>query len=198
MKVQRMLLLPGLVLAACLPSQADSPNLIDNGKFEQLKEGLPVGWTAPQNSEIIKTDFPVEEGRDVLAQVELSRTGDKGAYFSKSVKVEPHMRYRLSLLARMTKGKITVAVGGGTGEGKLNLRVLGEPSTRMPMAPLFWETQWYKNLIFTANQWQPVTIEFDTGELTQVAVSFGAYFTAGKYSFDDVSLTAIGHSPASR
>lgn len=191
-----MLLLPGLVLAACLPARADSPNLIDNGNFEQLKEGLPVGWSAPQNSELAKTAFPVEEGRGVLAQVELLRSGDKGAYFGKSVKVEPHTRYRLSLLARMTKGKITVAVGGGTGDNKLNLRVLGEPSTRMPMAPSFWEARWYKNLIFTANQWQPVTLEFDSGELTQVAVSFGAYFTAGQYSFDDVSLIKIGPSTA--
>ena len=194
MKVQRMLLLPGLVLVACLPSQADSPNLIDNGNFEQLKEGSPVGWSAPHAPELAKTTFPVEEGRGVVAQVELLRTGDKGAYFGKSVKVEPHTRYRLSLLARMTKGKITVAVGGGTGDNKLNIRVLGEPSTRMPMAPLFWEAPWYKNLIFTANQWRPVTIEFDSGDLTQVAVSFGAYFTAGQYSFDAVSLTKIGPS----
>ena len=198
MKVQRMLLLLGLILGACLPSQADSPNLIDNGNFEQLREGLPVGWTSPQNSEIIKTAFPVEEGRGVSAQVELLRTGDKGAYFSKSVKVEPNTRYCLSLLARMNKGKITVAVGGGTGDNKLNIRVLGEPSTRMPMAPLFWEAPWYKNLIFTANQWRPVTIEFDSGDLTQVAVSFGAYFSAGQYSFDDVSLTKIGPSPTSQ
>lgn len=194
----RFILLSGCVLAVSSPSFANSPNLIENGDFERMKDGSPIGWTAPADSEITKASFPVEENRGVLAQVALLRSGDRGAYFGKSVNVEPHTRYRLSLLARMTRGKITVAVTGGTGDNKLNVRVLGEPSTRMPMAPLFWDAQWYKNLIFTVNQWQPVTLEFDSGELTQVAVSFGAYFTAGNYSFDDVSLIKIGPSTAGR
>jgi hypothetical protein len=192
MKVTRFFIAPALLLAAALPLRADAPNLITNGNFEQMKDGLPVGWSTPNTPGLARNAFPTEPERGQFAQVELLRSGDKGAYFGQSVKVKPHTRYRLSLLARLNKGKITAAVGGGTGENKLSVRVLGEPSTRMPMAPLFWDADWYKNLSFVANQWRPVSLEFDSGELTQISVAFGAYFTAGTYSFDDVSLVAIG------
>jgi hypothetical protein len=184
------------MLAVSLPLRADAPSLITNGNFEQTEDGLPVGWSTPNTPGLVKTAFPTEEGRGKIAQVELLRSGDKGAYFGQTVKVKPHTRYRLSLLARLDKGKITAAVGGGTGENKLSVRVLGEPSTRMPMSPLFWDADWYKNLSFVANQWRPVSLEFDSGTLTQISVAFGAYFTAGNYSFDDVSLVEIGPGAA--
>lgn len=186
------------MLAAALPLQADTPNLITNGNFEQMKDGVPVGWANPDRSGISKTAFPAEQERGQIAQVELLRSGSIGAYFAQSVKVKPHMRYRLSLLARMDTGKITLAVGGGTGENKLSERLLGETSARLTMAPLFWDADWYKNLIFIPNQWRPVSMEFDSGELTQISVAFGAYFTAGNYAFDDVSLVEIGPSAAQK
>lgn len=188
----RFLLLPLLTVATALPTRADSPNLIVNGNFEQMKDGLPVGWSTPKNPGLVETAFPTEGDRGALAQVELLRSGDKGAYFGQSVKVKPHTRYRLSLLARLNEGKITVAVGGGSGENKLSVRLLGEPSTRLPMIPLFWDADWQKNLSFVANQWRPVSLEFNSGELTQISVAFGAYFTAGRYSFDDVALVELG------
>lgn len=193
MKTKRFLIAPALLLAAVLPLRADMPNLVTNGDFEQMKDGAPVGWTAPNLPGLAQNAFPSEPERGQFAQVELLRTGDKGAYFSQSVQVKPHTRYRLSLLARLNTGKITVAaIGlGKDGANKLNLRLLGEPRTRMPMAPVFWDADWYQNLIFTANQWRPVALEFDSGELTQVYITFGAYFTAGTYGFDDVSLIEI-------
>ena len=192
MKKMRFLLLPVLAVAMVAPTRADSPNLITNGNFEQMKDGLPVGWSTPKNPGLVETAFPTEQERGAVAQVELLRSGDKGAYFGQSVKVKPNMRYRLSLLARLNEGKITVAVGGGKGDNKLSVRLIGEPSTRMPMSPSFWDADWYKNLSFTSGQWRPVSLEFDSGELTQISVAFGAYFTAGRYSFDDVSLVELG------
>jgi hypothetical protein len=192
MKKIQSFLAPAFVLAIALPLRADAPNLITNGDFEQMKDGVPVGWSTPSLPGLAQNAFPTEPERGQFAQVELLRTGDKGAYFSQAVKVEPHTRYRLSLLARMNKGKITAAVGGGTGEGKLSVRLLGETTTRMPMAPWFWDADWYKNLPFIANEWRPVSLEFDSGELTQIGIAFGAYFTAGTYAFDDVSLVEIG------
>lgn len=198
MKSLPLLLTPALMLAAALPMRADAPNLITNGNFEQMKDGLPVGWSTPDTPGLAKAAFPDEPTRGKIAQVELLRTGDKGAYFAQSAKVKAHTRYRFSLLARMDKGKITAAVGGGTGENKLSMRTLGETTTRMPMAPLFWDASWYKNLPFISNQWRPVSLEFDSGELTQISVAFGAYFTAGNYSFDDVSLIEIGPGAAQK
>jgi hypothetical protein len=198
MKKIQSFLAPAFVLAIALPLRADAPNLITNGDFEQMKDGVPVGWSTPSLPGLAQNAFPTEPERGQFAQVELLRSGDKGAYFGQSVKVVPHTRYRLSLLARMNKGKITVAVGGGTGENKLSVRLLGEPSTRLPMTPLFWDADWYKNLSFVANQWRPVSLEFDSGELSHIAIAFGAYFTAGNYSFDDVSLVEIGPSAAQK
>jgi hypothetical protein len=183
---------------ALSPLRADAPNLITNGNFEQTKGGAPVGWANPATAGISTTAFPTEEKQGKIAQVELLHSGSTGAYFSQSVKVEPHTRYRVSLLARMNTGKITVAVGGGTGDNKISERLLGETSTRLTMAPLFWDADWYKNLIFIPNQWRPVSLEFDSGELTQIYVAFGAYFVAGNYAFDDVSLVEIGPSAAQK
>lgn len=192
-------LMSGLLLMALASAHAQSPNLIQNGGFEHMKDGVPSGWrsTAPE-AELIEVEFPVEEERGTIAKVDLLQSVGKGAYFSQSIKVEPHTRYKLTLLARMNQGRITVAVGGGTGEKRLNERLIGEPSTRMPMAPLFWKEDWYQNLRFVSGEWRPVTLEFDTGELTQIAVSFGAYFSVGSYSFDDVSLVAIGKTPSQK
>lgn len=193
--MMRFLLLFGFVLTAFSPLRADAPNLITNGDFEQIKkDGFPVAWSTPNLPGLAETAFPDEAQRGQFAQVELLRSGDKGAYFAQTVKVVPHTRYRLSLLARMNKGKLTVAVGGGSGEGKLSVRLLGEPSTRLPMTPLFWDADWYKSLSFVPNEWRLVSLEFDSGELSKIDVAFGAYFTAGTYAFDDVSLTEISSS----
>ncbi len=198
MKAKLFLCTTAVMSAVTLPLRADAPNLVTNGNFEQMKDGSPVGWANPAKPGISTTAFPTEDKQGKFAQVELLRSGGIGAYFSQPVKVKPHTRYRLSLLARMGTGKVTIAVGGSAGENKISERLLGETSTRLTMAPLFWDADWYKNLIFTPNQWRPVTLEFDSGEVTQIAVAFGAYFTAGNYAFDDVSLVEIGPSAAQK
>jgi len=190
MNIKCSLFSSAICLLAISPVFADAPapqNLITNGNFEQIKDGQAVGWSATKVPDLIQSDFPEETNRGHFAEIELLKSGNKGAYFGQSVKVEPHSHYRLSLLARMNEGKITIAVGGN----KLSERLLGQVHTRLTMFPLFWNEDWSKYLVFNANQWRPVNLEFDSGELTQVTVSFGAYFTKGVYSFDDVSLVKV-------
>ncbi len=190
MKKPGYFLLTTLATAA-LSGNAMAQNLVSNGDFEQLKDGTPIKWSIPVSPGLTETTYPTEKERGVAAQIRLINTGDKGAYFGQEITVEPNSRYRLTLQARMDEGKITFAVAGGKGEGALNVRRLGQVRSRLPMAPLFWEEDWLNDLVFDPGQWRPVTLEFDSGSLTKVAISFGAYFTAGTYAFDNVSVVKL-------
>jgi len=196
--MMRFFLLPVLALMSTLAASADAPqNLVTNADFEQVKDGAPAGWTSTAARPGLNSiTFPTEKGRGTIARVELLQSGVSGAYVGQAVKVKPHTRYRLSLLARLNKGKITFAVTGVDGPKDLSVRLIGEPSTRMPMAPLFWDANWYKNLSFVAGEWRPVALEFDSGKLSQVYISFGGYFTTGSYAFDDVSVIELGPTAA--
>jgi len=190
MHLKHHILAAGICLMAVAPAHAAPQNLIVNGDFEQIKNGQASGWNVTANSDVVKSTFPTEKNFGHVALTQFRKWDAHGAYFTQSVTVKPHTQYRLSLKARMDTGNIRFAISGGEGEEKVNAVEYGRAS-HLSMYPFFWDEAWAKYLVFTPNEWRTVTIDFNSGNATSVAVSFGAYQRAGTYSFDDVSLMEI-------
>lgn len=194
--------------AVNLPATAAPTNLVQNGDFETLQNDQAKNWTfSSANPENFKLSLPVEKERGHVARMDVSSAVMSG-YFSQTVAVTPHTDYRLSALARLNEGKILVYLHGNSGAAKLDTRIYVESLQGNPLVPLFWDTKWIqgststpnpnKGLVRTflaePNAWQPVALDFNSGELSSITVSLGAYFERGQYAFDDVSLVALPHS----
>jgi hypothetical protein len=190
---------------AAFSASAAETSLIKNGDFEMMQNGQPQDWSFTSASpEIFKLSFPVEKARGHIAQMDVSSAAMSG-YFNQSVAVTPHTNYRLSALARLGSGKILIYLHGGEGVKRLDTRIYVATLEGHPLVPYFWDKKWLegststpnpngglvKSFLANPNQWQPVTIDFNSGELSSIIVSLGAYFESGQYAFDDVSLTAL-------
>ncbi len=190
MNLKSVVLTSCVCLMAATVCNAAPQNVVTNGNFEQITKGEPLGWTVTENPDLIKSRYPVENGRGHVAQIELERWDAHGAYFGQSVVVKPHTRYRFSLNACMNTGNIRIGISGGEGDDKVNIAQFGR-AAHLSMYPLFWDEEWSKYLVFSPNEWRPVTIDFDSGNATNLYISFGSYQRKGIYSFDDVSLVEV-------
>jgi hypothetical protein len=200
-------LLPGaLILAAMtLPASAAQTNLVQNGDFEDLQNDQAKNWSfSSANPEIFKLSFPTEKTRGHIAQMDVSSAVMSG-YFNQSIAVQPHTDYRFSALTRLSGGKILIYLHGGQDKTSLDTRIYVESLQGNPLVPLFWDRKWIQGSASTPNPgkglvrtfladvgvWQPVALDFNSGELSSVTVSLGAYFESGQYAFDDVSIVAL-------
>lgn len=186
-------------------ANADAPNLIGNGTFDQVKNGEAANWGfSSANPEIFALSFPSEKDQGNVARMDVSSAVMSG-YFNQNITLKPHTNYRFSGLAKLNKGKILIYIHGGADKTKVDTRIYVQTLQGNPLVPWFWEKKWiegssgYPNpngglvRTFLADPgiWQPVSIDFNSGELTQITVSLGAYFEVGQYEFDDVSVTEI-------
>lgn len=167
--------------------KTDETNLIVNGDFEQMTKGAPNGWEILEGTFGSTASFPSEEGRGNTGCIAIQQNGKKGAYLAQWVNLEPHQNYRLSMQAKMTGGKLTFAAGN-TG---LNIRMFGESSEELPMAPWFWDESWLNSVPFVPGQWRAVSVDFNSADVTKVLVTLGGFFARGTYYFDDVKLVKI-------
>lgn len=197
----------GLSVLLTLPTRADSPNIIINGNFDQVKDSKATGWNfSSAKPEIFKISFPQEKNHGNVAKMDVSSAVMSG-YLGQTITVKPHTNYRLSALAQMNKGSILIFIHGGAKETKLDTRIYINTLENNPLVPWFWDPKWIqgssgfpnrelglvRNFLAEPGKWQPVSIDFNSGELTSVTVSLGAYFKAGQYQFDDVSVTEISN-----
>ena len=194
-----------LLFLITLPAQADAPNLITNGNFDQIKDGQAVGWTfSSANPEIFKLSFPQEKDQGNVAKMDVSSAVMSG-YLGQTITVKPHTNYRLSALAQLNQGSILIFIHGGANKTKIDTRIYIQTMEGNPLVPWFWDRKWIqgssgfpsrdlglvRNYLADPGKWEPVSIDFNSGELTSVTVSLGAYFKAGQYQFDDVSVTEL-------
>jgi hypothetical protein len=180
-------LLCGLtILAGALPATAEEQNLVRNGDFEQLTNGVADYWKFAAGGKDDAASFPLEKDKGHVGQVE-TVSGSGLTYLSQSIKLEPNQKYRLTLLAKLDGGKISFAIGA---KG-LNRRIVGTTEDS-PMAPWFWDEEWLDTLRFAPGEWRPASLEFDSGEVKQILLTLGGYYsTKGTFSFDDVKLVKI-------
>lgn len=182
-----------LSILLILPAHADAPNLVSNGNFNQIKDGQAAGWNfSTAKPEIFKLSFPQEKDQGNVAQMDVSSAVMSG-YLGQIITVKPHTDYHFSALAKLDKGKALIYIHGGPGTAKVDTRIYVQVIKDDPLVPWFWEKKWVGGGTYLAEsgKWEPVSIDFNSGELTSVTVSLGAYFEAGQYQFDDVSVTEI-------
>ena len=197
-----------LSLLLILPAHADSPNLIYNGNFDQINNNQAVGWLfSTAKPEIFKLSFPQEKDQGNVAQMNVSSAAMSG-YFNQAITVKPHTNYHFYALTQMNKGSILLFIHGGADKTKLDTRIYIQTLEDNPLVPWFWDRKWIegssgfpnrelglvRNFLAEPGKWEPVSIDFNSGELTSVTVSLGAYFKAGQYQFDDVSVTEIANT----
>lgn len=200
-----LLFLLGTICLRTLPASADVPNLIKNGDFEQVQNNQAASWGfSTAKPEIFTLSFPNEAGHGNVARMDASSAVMSG-YFNQTVTLKPHTDYHFSALTQMNQGEILIFIHGGADNTKLDTRIYVQTLQNNPLVPLFWDRTWiegssgYPNpngglvrtFLADPGQWEPVSIDFNSGELTSISVSLGAYFEAGQYQFDDVSLTEI-------
>ena len=188
-----------------LPSLADTQNLVTNGNFEQIEKDQATGWNfSTAKPEIFKLSFPQVKEQGNVAQMDVSSAAMSG-YLGQTITVKPHTNYRLSALAQMNKGSILIFIHGGADKTKLDTRIYIQTLEGNPLVPWFWDRKWIqgssgfphrelglvRNFLADPGKWEPVSIDFNSGELSSVTVSLGAYFKAGQYQFDDVSVTEV-------
>jgi len=188
-----------------LTATANPAELVKNGNFEQVKENAATDWNfstaKPDNFHLA---FPTETQRGHVAQMDAASAVMSG-YFNQTVQLKPHTDYHFTALAKLSAGKALLYLHGGNGEEKLDTRIYVEAMGTHPLVPWFWKKEWIegssgfphrgkglvRNFLAEANQWQPVSIDFNSGALDKVTVSMGAYFEAGNYQFDDVSIIEL-------
>ena len=186
-------------------ADAGPQELVKNGNFEMLEKDNAANWTfstaKPDNFDLT---FPAEPQRGHVAQMNVASAVMSG-YFNQIVPLKSHTNYLLKAQAKLSAGKALIYLHGGSGEEKLDTRIYVEALGTHPLVPWFWKKEWIegssgfphrglglvRNFLAGPDQWQPVSIEFNSGTLDSVTVSLGAYFEAGKYQFDDVSITEI-------
>jgi hypothetical protein len=189
LRLLKVLFLLSVLGTVALSAHADAPgnNLIINGDFEQLTNGIADGWTILEGTSSSTANFPNEKEKGNVARVDILQDGKKGAYIAQWVNLKPDQNYRLSLKAMMTAGKLTFAIGN-TG---LNVRMFGETRDELPMSPYFWDESWLNSIPFVPGQWREVSFDFNSKDVKKVLVSLGGFFAAGSYSFDDVTLEKV-------
>jgi hypothetical protein len=174
------------VLAGAIAVQAQEQNLVRNGDFEQVTNGVADQWKFKAGGKDDAAHFPLEQNKGHVGQVQ-TVSGSGISYLSQSIKLEPHQRYRLSLRAKLSDGKISFAIGA---KG-LNRRIVGTTEDS-PMTPWFWDEEWLDTLRFAPGEWRTAGLEFDSGEVPQILLTLGGYYsTKGTFSFDDVQLVKI-------
>lgn len=209
--ITKIISLIGMSFLLILPVEADAPNLIANGNFDQIKDNQAAGWTfSSANPEIFKLSYPQEKDQGNVARMDVSSAVMSG-YLGQTIPLKPHTDYHFSALAQMNKGKILIYIHGGASQTKIDTRIYVQTIEGNPLVPWFWDKKWmegssgYPNpngglvrtFLAEPGQWEPVSIDFNSGELTSVTVSLGAYFEVGKYQFDDVSVTEIAPKQSS-
>ena len=168
------------------PASSQDNNLIKNGNFEKLTNGAADHWDILEGAAGNVADYPVESGKGHIGHVK-SANSTKNAYLSQWVNLETNQDYRLSMKAKMNRGKLTFAIGSNG----LNKRMYGELKEELPMSPWFWDETWLASLPFEAGKWREVTMEFNSGEIKRVLLTLGGFFSQGEYAFDDITLVKV-------
>jgi hypothetical protein len=183
-----------------LSAQADTVNLIQNGDFSKVNNNTikAQNWNSP-SAKSFKVSFPQEAERGTVAHLDVS-TGATSGYFIQNIMVKPHTNYHFSALTKIDKGKVLIWIHGDSGKTKLDSRLYVDPITDVSLVPWFWDKKWVEGsslsssrryLLAMPGEWEPVSINFNSGDLETVTIAIGAYFQAGRYEFDDVSVTEI-------
>jgi len=190
-----------------LPVHADAVNLINNGDFSRIKNGQAESWrTGTERLDDFQDTFPPEAGHGNVLQM-VTTSGVMSTYFSQILTVKPHTTYHFSALSRVDQGMAMIWIYGGAGKDKLDNRTYVQLQKYFPLFPGFWNKTWLEGSsnspdpqplplrVFTflnqPGQWQPVSMNFNSGNLTSMTVSVGSYFSIGRYLFDDISVTEI-------
>lgn len=179
-----------LLLFSCVivsNAHAEDTNLIANGSFEQLTDGIAKNWIILEGTNGSEATFPAIKEKGNIGHVDIPSGAKKGAYIAQWVNLEPNQDYRLSMQAMMTEGKITF----GIGSNGLNIRMFGEGREELPMSPWFWDESWLKSVPFVPGQWREVSFDFNSKDVKRVLISLGGYFAQGSYSFDNVTLVKL-------
>jgi hypothetical protein len=175
-----------IISAGAISVRAEEQNLVRNGDFERVTNGTADYWKFAAGGKDDAASFPLEKDKGHVGQVE-TVSGSGISYLSQSIKLEPNQKYRLTLLAKLDGGKISFAIGA---KG-LNRRIVGTTEDS-PMAPWFWDESWLDTLRFAPGEWRSASMEFDSGEVKQILLTLGGYYsTKGVFSFDDVKLVKI-------
>jgi hypothetical protein len=205
--LKKTLVLFSASIVLILPVRADQINLIKNGDFSQIKKGQAESWyTGTERPDDFQDTFPSEAGHGNVAQM-VTTSGVVSTYFTQKITVKPHTNYRFSALSRVDQGMALIWIYGGGSKDKLDNRTYVQLQKYFPLFPGFWNQAWLEGSskssqpqpvplrVFTVltqpGQWQPVSMNFNSGNLTSMTVSLGSYFAMGRYLFDDVSVTEI-------
>ncbi|MGD8239968.1 MAG: carbohydrate binding domain-containing protein, partial [Armatimonadota bacterium] len=173
-------LLPvALVLAACAGDRAEAqePNLIPNGSFEDEEEGKPTGWATHTWG-----------GEAAFAYADSGRTGERCVMISSdegadagwhvTVPVELRSTYRLS--GWIKTANVAAAAEGRAGRGALlNLHNLQPTATEV---------------VSGTQDWTKVEVLLETGDNDAVQINclFGGWgLCTGRAWFDDVRLELV-------
>lgn len=175
------LLLLAIWLAGALPAAA-AGNLVTNGGFEQIENGMPVGWaTEAWIKDESATVYAAEQGATQSGQwaAAVRNNGDNHARFIQSIKVEGDKLYRISGYVK-AEGLRSEAFGA-------HLSVEGVAVQ-------------YPQVHDTEGQWSFLEFygrtEKNQQEIT-VSVSVGGYgsINAGSGLFDDIAVEEVSEAP---
>ena len=183
---KKLLLIFLLVLAAAVlifvkarqPEAVREGNLIQNGDFSRVSNGMPADWESSMWVTSPGTSFLEAVQIDGKNAVLIENAGLNDARFEQTVAVQENTLYRLSARVRSEGGE------GGLGA---NVSFLGVYGTS-------------RDYLDTNGQWEEVSLYAQTGrgqrEAT-VAVRLGGYGaeSTGKAWFTDVSLEAVKEAP---
>ncbi len=152
----------------------EGPNLIENASLEEVRNGLPAGWT--QSTWSGNPVFEIEESfaRSGERCVKIHSEEGADASWSFHARLKPNTRYRLSAWIK------TENIDAGGYGAQLNLHQL--------------QHEGKTEAIRGTHEWRQVTSEFDSGPHDTLLVNllFGGWGRAtGTAWFDDVRLVEL-------
>ncbi len=157
------------------PSEETTTNLLPNASFERENNAAPRGWRTVTYGG--RAEFSIaRQGHSGDRSVQILSEQGADASWSVSLPVRPRTEYRLT---GWIKTEDVRKVGGARG-ALMNVHELQDPQQGATRA------------ITGNNDWTPVELNFNSGELERVTVNclFGGWGRArGTAWFDDVSLT---------
>ncbi len=175
--------------ATTLASQATSPatnladgenqdgeNLVENGDFSQIENGLPVHWLESTWSGKPVFSMDKSVGHAAAPSVRIESRNGADASWSYRAQVQPHTKYRFSVWIK------TEGLDRGSGFGALlnihELQMVGKSEA-----------------VHGTQDWQLVATEFETGDHTELLLNllYGGFGqSTGSVWFDDVVLLELG------
>ena len=159
-------------------------NLMDNGDFERIKDGVPVGWLKANGE---NTSCQVEEGNHFL-RLHLTEPGKMVQVYRTIPLAEDDKALELSFRVR-TEG---IKVGAQPWyDGRIMMNFIGADKKKLPGAP----APYFRG---TSKDWRTVTNRFVVPEGAVTLEFMPSLFmaAAGTLDLDDLRLTSLGAADA--